>query len=59
MILINNSKGGVLFLADNASSDDSVDFVRVNFPDINIIINDDNFGYAKGYNRQITATAGA
>ena len=56
--LINNSKGGVLFLVDNASSDDSVDFVRNRFSDINIIINDDNFGYAKGYNnalRQINA----
>ena len=30
--LINNSEGGVVFLADNASSDDSIDFVRTNFP---------------------------
>ena len=51
--LINNSEGGVVFLADNASSDDSIDFVRTNFPEINIIINDDNFGYAKGYNKAL------
>jgi hypothetical protein len=37
-------------VADNASRDDSVDFVKSNFPSVKIIINASNGGYAKGYN---------
>lgn len=39
-----------VYVADNASSDDSVDFVRDNFPSVKIIQNSANGGYAKGYN---------
>lgn len=39
-----------IVLADNASTDDSVAFVRENFPSIEIITNDSNGGFAKGYN---------
>lgn len=39
-----------IILADNASTDDSVDFVLENFPTVEIIINDENGGFAKGYN---------
>lgn len=38
-------------LGDNASSDDSIDFVRANFPQIRIIQNTENLGFAGGYNR--------
>ncbi len=47
-----------LIVADNASTDDSVNFVKEHFPQIRIIINEDNYGFAKGYNvalRQIEA----
>jgi GT2 family glycosyltransferase len=37
-------------LADNASSDDSVAFVKTNYPQVEIIINGSNEGFAKGYN---------
>lgn len=37
-------------LADNASIDDSVAFVRANFPAVEIIINSVNEGFAGGYN---------
>lgn len=37
-------------LADNASIDDSVAFVRTNFPSVEIIINSVNEGFAGGYN---------
>ena len=37
-------------LADNASIDDSVAFVRTNFPTVEIIINSVNEGFAGGYN---------
>lgn len=39
-----------LYLADNASTDDSLTFVREHFPSIKIIENKENGGYAKGYN---------
>lgn len=39
-----------IYVADNASTDDSVEFIRDNFPNINIIENKENHGYANGYN---------
>lgn len=38
------------WVIDNASSDDSVVFLKENFPDIKLITLDSNFGYAGGYN---------
>lgn len=38
-------------LGDNASSDDSIEFVRANFPQIQIIQNEQNLGFAGGYNK--------
>ena len=38
-------------VGDNASTDDSVDFVRAQFPQVELIINDKNYGFAGGYNR--------
>ena len=45
-------------VADNASTDDSVAFMREHFPDIRLIVNDSNGGFATGYNmalRQVEA----
>jgi GT2 family glycosyltransferase len=39
-----------IIVADNASSDDSIAFVRQQYPQIEIIINNSNEGFAKGYN---------
>jgi GT2 family glycosyltransferase len=39
-----------VYVADNASSDDSVSFVKKRFPNVSIIQNKVNGGYAKGYN---------
>ncbi len=39
-----------IIVADNCSSDDSVDFVRRNYPNIRVIENIRNGGYAGGYN---------
>lgn len=38
-------------LGDNASTDDSIDFVRKNYPNITIIQNQSNYGFAGGYNK--------
>ena len=39
-----------IYVADNASTDGSVEFIISNFPTIKIIQNATNGGYAKGYN---------
>ena len=39
-----------IIVADNASTDDSVNFVSRHFPTVEIIRNDTNEGFAKGYN---------
>jgi len=39
-----------IYVADNASTDNSVEFVKTNFPQVKIIQNSSNGGYAKGYN---------
>ena len=39
-----------IYIADNNSTDDSLSFLKTNFPEIKIIENKSNFGYAEGYN---------
>lgn len=45
-----HSQGATVYVADNASTDDSVTFVQQHYPDVKIIQNTGNYGYAKGYN---------
>ncbi|MBL4887717.1 MAG: glycosyltransferase family 2 protein [Flavobacteriaceae bacterium] len=42
-----------LYVADNASTDDSLVYLKDNFPDIEIIKNKENYGYATGYNQAL------
>jgi GT2 family glycosyltransferase len=47
-----------IIIADNNSTDNSVEFIETNFPSIRIIRNNENGGFSKGYNdalRQIEA----
>lgn len=48
--VVSHSKEANIYVADNASTDDSVDFLKENFPEITILQNNENGGYAKGYN---------
>lgn len=48
-----HSQEAVIYVADNASDDDSLAFVRSNYPEVKIIKNTGNFGYAKGYNEAL------
>ena len=48
--VIQYSKDATIYIADNASSDDSVSYVKSTFPSVKIIQNTENGGYAKGYN---------
>jgi GT2 family glycosyltransferase len=42
-----------IYVADNASTDDSIDFIKANYPQVKIIQNSTNGGYAKGYNEAL------
>ncbi|WP_340063356.1 glycosyltransferase family 2 protein [Ascidiimonas aurantiaca] len=48
--VVNYSAGADLYVADNNSTDDSVSFLKSKYPEIQIIQNRENGGYAKGYN---------
>ena len=45
-----NSDFADIIVADNDSSDDSLSFIKTNYPSIKIIELDQNFGFAEGYN---------
>ena len=40
-------------VADNASTDDSLEVLRTEFPEIKIVRNDKNYGFAGGYNQAL------
>lgn len=53
--VIQYSPEATIYVADNASTDASVTFVKERFPSIKIIENKGNFGYAKGYNEALVS----
>ncbi len=44
------SEEATVYVADNDSTDNSVEFVQQNFPTVKIVKNTGNYGFAKGYN---------
>lgn len=52
--VVKHSKEATIYVADNASTDGSVAYVAANYPQIKIIQNKVNGGYAKGYNDALT-----
>ncbi|MEY4602820.1 MAG: hypothetical protein RIT43_112 [Bacteroidota bacterium] len=48
--VLNFSDNAEVIVADNASTDDSVDFLHSHYPSIRIVQNTTNGGFAKGYN---------
>lgn len=47
------SENSDLIVADNGSTDDSIFWLRENFPEVKIITLDRNYGFAEGYNKAI------
>lgn len=43
-----------VYVADNGSTDGSVELLRSGFPQVNLILLDRNYGYAEGYNRALS-----
>ena len=51
--VMQHSPEASIYLADNASTDDSVAFVQTHFPSITVIQNHGNLGFAGGYNEAL------
>jgi GT2 family glycosyltransferase len=47
------SPEATIYIADNASTDESIAFVQQHYPAIKIIKNNANFGFAQGYNEAL------
>ncbi len=50
---VNDDDTAEVVVADNASTDESIELLRRKFPDVRIIALDKNYGYAAGYNKAI------
>lgn len=46
-----------IIVGDNASTDDSVSFLKANYPQIVVLQNDQNYGFAGGYNKILERVA--
>ncbi len=56
--VLRNSSGAEVIVADNASADGSVEWLRDHHPNVRVIVHPENGGFAKGYNdalRQVDA----
>ncbi|KAA0990429.1 glycosyltransferase family 2 protein [Dyadobacter aurulentus] len=51
--ILKYSEGYDIWIADNASTDHSLDWVKVNFPTLKTLSIDENRGYAGGYNEAL------
>lgn len=51
--VILHSMDAHIYLADNQSTDNSIEYIKTNFPSITIIQNKENYGYAAGYNHAL------
>lgn len=49
--VIQHSKEAEIVVADNASTDDSLQMLKADFPEVRTIVLDKNWGFADGYNK--------
>ncbi|HQS52710.1 MAG TPA: glycosyltransferase, partial [Daejeonella sp.] len=50
-VIASTYPGLEIVVGDNASTDNSIEFLQSNYPTIRIIQNNENYGFAGGYNR--------
>lgn len=53
LVAFSNLNNTSIYVADNASTDDSISFVEKKFPTVSIVKNNKNMGFAKGYNKAL------
>lgn len=52
--VVNYSRSdATVIVADNASTDNSVDWLKLHYPDVKLILLDKNWGFAEGYNKAL------
>lgn len=52
------SQEAIVYVADNSSTDDSVAYVNTNFPSVQLLCLDQNYGFAEGYNQALKKIIG-
>ena len=52
-VLLHSRDEAKVFVADNASTDDSLSLLREQFPEVQLIVFDKNWGFADGYNKAL------
>lgn len=50
-VVLSNYPNLQIIVGDNASTDDSVSFLKTNYPQVAVLENDNNYGFAGGYNK--------
>src|SRR3989339_433228 len=53
LIKYSSIEGVGLYIADNGSKDESVNYLKQNHPEINLILLEKNYGFAEGYNKAL------
>ena len=48
--VVKYSQNAIIYIADNCSTDNSITFLKENYPALKLIQNESNGGFAKGYN---------
>jgi GT2 family glycosyltransferase len=54
-VIANTPREVEIVVADNGSTDGSVELLRRDFPDVRVVTLDRNYGFAEGYNRALNA----
>ena len=52
--VVSHKEEAQVWVVDNASTDDSLDVVQNNFPEVKVLVLDNNYGYAKAYNLAVS-----
>ena len=52
-VLAHSRDEATVYVADNASTDDSLELLRRDFPEVRLIVLDKNWGFADGYNKAL------
>ena len=53
VVACSEADGAVVYVADNGSTDQSVEMLQQEFPSVRCLVLDQNYGFAEGYNRAL------